>query len=70
MYLCEMCCGKNIDDEAFKRILCFANLINYHMRPLNAWAESKVTKERDVALFGEEFVRDIELINEADSAAH
>lgn len=70
LYLCEMCCGKNLDDEAFKRILYLTNLINCHMRPLNAWKESAVAKERDIALFGEEFVRDIELINEADRAAH
>ena len=40
------------------------------MRPLNAWGGSVATKERDIALFGEEFIHDIELINEADKAAH
>ncbi len=70
LYLCEMCCAKNPDKETFREILYRTSLINCHMRPLNAWSVSAAAKERDTALFGAQFIRDIEFINEADLAAH
>ncbi len=70
LYLTEKCCGQNLSDEAFRAILYRTCLINAHMRPLNAWRESPKAKARDLALFGDAFIRDIELIHRADLAAH
>ena len=70
LYLTEKCSGKTLDEECFKKILYNTNLINCHMRPLNAWIDSPSTKRKDEALYGEAFVRDVELLNRADRSAH
>ena len=70
LYLTEMCSGKDLDKESFRKILYNTNLINCHMKPLNSWEVSPSTRQKDIALFGEDFIRDLELINRADRAAH
>lgn len=46
------------------------NLIYYHMRPYTAWSASEKSKKRDTDLLGPAMIRDIELLHEADAAAH
>lgn len=46
------------------------NLIYYHMRPYTAWSASEKSKKRDTDLLGLSVIRDIELLHEADVAAH
>ena len=70
LYLAMELCGKEREESEIREILYEAALINCHMRPLTAWRDSITAKERDKALFGEDFVRDIEKINAADRAAH
>lgn len=70
LYLTEMCSGKQFDEEYFSKILYNTNLINCHMKPLNSWEASSTAKQKDINLFGEDFIRDLELLNRADRAAH
>ena len=70
LYLAMELCGKGRTEEEIKEILYEATLINCHMRPLTAWKDSLVAKEKDKLLFGEGFVSDIEKINAADGSAH
>lgn len=70
LYLTMELCGKDRNENEIKEILYEAALINCHMRPLTAWKDSLTAKERDKALFGEDFVSDIEKINAADRTAH
>lgn len=70
IYLTEMCCGKDLTKEEFDQILYEANLINCHMRPLNIWRDSPNAKKNDKELFGEKFIEEIMLINQADRFAH
>ena len=70
LYLAMELCGKECEESEIREILYEAALINCHMRPLVAWRDSITAKERDKALFGEEFVCDIEKINAADRSAH
>jgi hypothetical protein len=44
-------------------------LIENHMKPYMEWKQSEKTKEKDRVLFGDQFIKDIELIHEADSNA-
>ena len=50
-------------------ILEVALLINLHMRPLNAWDQSGLAKEKDRELFGDKIIKELEIINECDKAA-
>ena len=70
LYLTMELCGNDREKAEIKEILYEAALINCHMRPLTAWKDSLTAKERDKALFGEDFVSDIEKINAADRSAH
>ena len=70
LYLAMELCGKGRTEKEIKEILYEAALINCHMRPLTAWKDSLVAKEKDKILFGEGFVSDIEKINAADGSAH
>lgn len=70
LYLTEMCCGKQLTKEELYQILYETNLINCHMRPLNCWNESEKTIEKDAAVFGEKFMKDLRALNQADRAAH
>ena len=44
-------------------------LIENHMKPYMEWKQSVKTKEKDRVLFGDQFIKDIEFIHEADSNA-
>lgn len=70
LYLTEMCCGKDLSDEAFRKVLYEANLINCHMRPLAHWRWVDGAEEKDRKLFGETFISDLLALHEADRAAH
>jgi len=70
LYLTEMCSGRHFDEEYFRKILYNTNLINCHMKPLNSWEASPAAKQKDILIFGEDFIRDLELVNRADRAAH
>lgn len=70
LYLAMELCGKGRGEDEIKEILYDAALINCHMRPLIAWRDSLASKERDRAIFGKDFIHDIEKINAADGAAH
>ncbi len=70
LYLTEMCCGRTVKKSELQTILYNTALIGAHMRPLHAWSVSPKARAKDVALFGEAFVRDIERIHQADRAAH
>ena len=69
LYLCamagEMSSGKSSED-----ILYIANLINWHMKPLNSWQRSPAREEKDRKLVGEAMYRDIMHLNQADRDAH
>ena len=65
-----MCSGRQFDEEHFRKIIYNTNLINCHMKPLNSWEASPAAKQKDILIFGEDFIRDLELVNRADRAAH
>jgi predicted kinase len=64
-YLRELC--SNWTD---KDILYTSLLIDLHMRPHLSWKQSEKAKEKDRRLFGDDIVRDIEILHECDLAAH
>ena len=66
LYLSEICCGISLDEVATENALYEALLINCHMRPL-CYGEGAY--EKDTALFGEEFMKDLMQLHEADRAA-
>lgn len=70
LYLTEMCCGKELSKEEFDKILYETNLINCHMRPHKIWRDSPGAKENDKLLFGDDFMRDLLMVHEADRFAH
>ena len=41
-------------------------LIEHHMKPYMEWKQSEKTKEKDRELFGDQFIKGVELIHEAD----
>lgn len=47
-----------------------AVLVNWHMRPLIAWEQSKKAMERDKRLIGDDMYDDIMLLHKADVDAH
>jgi CRISPR/Cas system-associated endonuclease Cas3-HD len=51
-----------------KDILYVSLLINLHMRAHTAWEQSDKAKEKDRRLFGDDVIRDLELLHEADLA--
>lgn len=56
-----------MDDE---QIAYAANLVYYHMHPLNAWRESEKARKRDMERLDPNFVKDLILLHEADLYAH
>lgn len=70
LYLTEKCCGKELTDALLDEILYNTQLINCHMRPMNRWRSSTKGRKKDTDLFGEEFIADIDMLHEADRAAH
>ena len=51
-------------------ILYISLLVELHMNPFLKWKDSDKAKEKDRKLFGDQTIRDIELLNECDRAAH
>ena len=47
-----------------------ALLIEMHMRPYMEWKQSTKAKEKDLKLFGEDVIKDVMLLHEADLYAH
>lgn len=70
LYLTEMCSGKSLSPEEFRRVLYETNLINCHMRPLTHWRWVDSAEEKDRKLFGEAFISDLLALHRADRAAH
>ena len=70
LYLTEMCCGKNLSEEEFRKVLYETNLINCHMRPLSHWRWVDGAEEKDRQLFSEAFMADLLALHQADRAAH
>ena len=56
--------------EADKFDLYTACLINWHMRPYNAWKQSEKARNRDIKLIGIDMYEDIMKLHEADAHAH
>lgn len=69
LYLCEKA-SQESTETASEEALYIANLINWHMRPLNSWNHSSASREKDRDLMGESMYRDVMLLNEADIEAH
>ena len=62
---------RNMNPEwSNKDILYVSLLINLHMRAHTAWKQSDKAKDKDRRLFGNDVIRELELIFEADIAAH
>ena len=70
LYLAQMCCGTELTRETFHQVLYEAALIGCHMRPLTRWKENPHNRSKDIALFGEAFIEDLEKLHQADRAAH
>ena len=70
LYLTEKCCGRELTPALFEDILYKTQLINCHMRPMNFWRNVPKGRDKDKALFGERFIADIDMLHEADRAAH
>ena len=62
------------NDELMKfnndKILYISLLINMHMRPFLAYRNSEKARERDRKLFGDDFMKDLDVLHECDLAAH
>lgn len=69
MYLCEKAGGSS-PEGSLEDTLYIANLINWHMRPLNSWQRSPSREEKDRKLVGEAMYGDIMRLNQADRYAH
>ena len=69
MYLCEKAGGLS-QDGSLEDTLYIANLINWHMKPLNSWQHSPSREEKDRKLVGEAMYGDIMRLNQADRYAH
>ena len=69
LYLCEKAV-ESIRRGTWAETLYVANLINWHMRPLNVWLWTPKSEEKDRALIGEEMYADLCRLHAADLAAH
>lgn len=69
LYLCQRAPAAT-RDGGWEDALYIANLINWHMRPLNNWHDSPVREARDRRLMGERMCADVKQLHEADLAAH
>ena len=61
------------DYSEFNKVLYnkehIALLVEHHMKPYMEWKQSDKAKEKDRRLFGDQFIRDVKLIHEADDKA-
>lgn len=69
LYITEMCCGKEISPQKFRDILYETSLINCHMYPMYRWKDG-IPTQKDMELFGTEFLSDLMALHQADIAAH
>lgn len=69
LYLCEKS-ADGFEKDAWEKNLYIANLINWHMRPLNAWQYSTAREEKDRKLMGETMYADLMRLHQADRQAH
>lgn len=69
LYITEMCCGKEMSPLAFQNILYETSLINCHMYPMFRWKDG-IPTQKDLDLFGSEFLSDLMALHRADRAAH
>lgn len=69
LYITEMCCGKEMSPLAFRNILYETSLINCHMYPMFRWKDG-IPTQKDLDLFGSEFLSDLMALHQADRAAH
>jgi predicted kinase len=53
-------------DWSDMELLYVSLLINMHMRPHSAWKQSDKAKDKDRRLFGDDIIKSLELLNEAD----
>ena len=51
-------------------IAYISNLVERHMAPFMEWRQSEKSKLRDIKIFGEEFISDINKLHQADLFAH
>lgn len=63
-YLKELSCFSNDD------ILYVSLLIGLHMQPFLAYDKSDRAKEKDIKLFGDEIIKQVEILHQCDLAAH
>ena len=54
----------------FEKTLYIAQLINWHMRPFEAWGASEEPTAADRRLLGDQMIRDIKNLHAADRQAH
>lgn len=54
----------------FEKTLYIAQLINWHMRPFEAWGVLEEPKDADRKLLGEQMISDIINLHAADAQAH
>ncbi|MBQ8839866.1 MAG: AAA family ATPase [Clostridia bacterium] len=70
MYLASKCCGNALSQEELEEACYFSALIGAHMRPLHVWNKSENARKRDLSIFGNEFIFDLEKVSRADLFAH
>ena len=66
-YLNDMFYEKSFTDD---EILYISLLINCHMRHFMAYKDSENARERDRRLFGDDFIKKLDVLHECDLAAH
>ena len=69
LYLCEKT-SQSLQKGTWAETLYIANLINWHMRPLNAWLRTPASEEKDRKLMGETMFADLCKLHQADLEAH
>ena len=58
------------NDYTDEDILEVSLLIGLHMRPFLAWKQSDKAKEKDRRLYGDDIIKQVDIIHECDRAAH
>lgn len=70
LYLTHCCSKGQLKYPSWEETLHAVQVINWHMRPLSVWRDSKKTQKKDRNLIGEQLYEDILRFHEADRAAH
>lgn len=71
MFLLDAYLGNSIwKYGSFEKTLYISQLVNWHMRPFDVWTQPDVPKASDLKLLGEQMVRDLICLHEADAYAH